>query len=154
MLYTAFLLRGHTPYTEAQLVIADTLQNGIHQFSVIGLVLAGQFTGDDKLPAFQQTFNCHTAVFIMDKAISHNGVRNLIADFIRVTVANLLTGIDFTHIKVPLSKSSMYQSRHLLPLSTNLSSSMDAHNESFREFHNQSWQIKKNIIVLFSRYFA
>jgi hypothetical protein len=56
---------------------------------------ASQFSSDDDVVVFDEALDCHTAVLIMLQAIRHNGVCDLVTDFIRMAVADLLTSDDF-----------------------------------------------------------
>ena len=64
---------------------------------VVGLVVGGDFTGNKELIAFQQALDCHTGGLVMLKDVAHDGIRDLVTNFIGVAVADLLTGDDLTH---------------------------------------------------------
>ena len=64
---------------------------------VVGLVVGRDLSGDKELVLLQQTLDCHTGVLVMLEDVGHNGIRDLVTDFIRVTVADLLTGDNLAH---------------------------------------------------------
>src|SRR5699024_10855167 len=70
----------------------------------------------------------HTAVLIMLQAIGHDSIRNLIAYLIGMAVADLFTGVDFTHWLSP-PHGHMYQSSHPLHLPTIWASTRDVHSD-------------------------
>ena len=78
-------------------------------------MFAGQLTGSNQAMVFQQTLSRYTAVLIMLQAIGHDSIRDLIADFIGMAVADLFTGVNFTHWLSP-PHDHMYQSRRPLYL--------------------------------------
>lgn len=80
-----------------QLLVSDAAKHIIHQTAVVRLVLTGQFSGDKQEIVLQQALDCHTAVLVVLETVGHNGIRNLVADFIGMAIADLLTGDDFTH---------------------------------------------------------
>ena len=84
-------------HASTQSVVPDTPQHIICQLVVVGLMLTGQLSGNEKPAIFQHALNRHTAVLVVLEAIGHDGVRNLVADFIGMAVADLLTGDYFTH---------------------------------------------------------
>ncbi len=62
---------------------------------------AGQLTGDDDVVIFDQTLDRDTALRIVLQAVRHNRICDLIADFIRMAIADLLTGDNLAHILFP-----------------------------------------------------
>ena len=71
---------------------------------VVWPVVGSDFAGNKELALFQQTLDCHTGVLVMPKNVGHNGICNLVADFIRVAVADLFTGNNLTHVLSSLSR--------------------------------------------------
>ena len=45
----------------------------------------------------EQTLGCHTGVLVVLEDIGHNGICDLVADLVRVAVADLLTGDNLAH---------------------------------------------------------
>ena len=84
-------------YASTQSVVPDSPQHIICQLAVIRLVLAGHLSGDKKLTVFHHALNRNAAVFVVLEAVGHDGIRNLIADFIGMPVGYLFTGDDFAH---------------------------------------------------------
>lgn len=95
------LLHQDTKVKGSGVVTEPLLPNSVkdlqHQGCVIGLVGAGQFTGDGDVVVFDQDFDGHTAILVMLKAVCHNRVGNLITDFVGVTVGNLFTSDNVAH---------------------------------------------------------
>ena len=64
---------------------------------VVWPVVGGDLTGNKKLALFQQTLDCHTGVLVMLKNIGHDGICDLVTDFIGMAIADLFTGDNLTH---------------------------------------------------------
>lgn len=63
----------------------------------------GDLTGNKKLTLFQQTLDCHTGVPVMLKNVGHNNICDLVTDLIGMTIADLFTSDDLTHVLSSLS---------------------------------------------------
>ena len=64
---------------------------------VVGLVVGGDLTSDEELALFQKTLDGHTGVLVMLKNIGHDGICDLVTDFIGMAIADLFTGDNLTH---------------------------------------------------------
>ena len=81
----------------------------MYELMVVRLVVSHHFTGNKELVLLQQAFDCDTRILVMLQNIRHDGIRNLVTDFIGMTVADLLTGNDLTHGSPPsLSSHFLY----------------------------------------------
>lgn len=60
-------------------------------------MLTGQLSGNEQPSIFHHALNRHAAVFVVLEAVGHDGIRNLIADFIGMSITDLFTGDDFAH---------------------------------------------------------
>ena len=70
---------------------------------VVWPVISGDLAGNKKLALFQQTLNRHTGVPVMLKNVGHNSICNLVTDLIGMTIADLFTSDNFTHVLSSLS---------------------------------------------------
>jgi hypothetical protein len=50
---------------------------------------AGQLTGDHKTAVLEKTLNCDTAAAVMLKAVSHNGICDLVTDLVGMSCGYL-----------------------------------------------------------------
>ena len=70
---------------------ADAVKDLLDQFPVIRRMAAGQLTGDHQLVVLHQTFDDNTGSGIVLQAIRHDGIRNLVAQLVRMAIGHLLT---------------------------------------------------------------
>ena len=70
---------------------------------VVWPVVGGDFAGSKELALFQQTLDRHTGVLVMLENVGHNGICNLVTDLIGMTIADLFTSDDLTHVLSSLS---------------------------------------------------
>ena len=79
----------------SELVKADVLEHITHQLSIVRIVLAGQLTGNDHDPILDEDFNGDSGILVVLEYIRHDGICDLVTDFIGMTVADLLTSDNF-----------------------------------------------------------
>ena len=70
---------------------------------VVWPIVGGDFAGNKELALFQQTLYCHTGVPVMLKDVGHNSICDLVTDLIGMTIADLFTGNNLTHVLSSLS---------------------------------------------------
>ena len=70
---------------------------------VVWPIVGGDFAGNKELTLFQQTLDCHTGVPVMLKDVGHNSICDLVTDLIGMTIADLFTGNNLTHVLSSLS---------------------------------------------------
>ena len=87
----------------AQLFGTDAVEHIVDDLVVVWPVIGGDLTGNKKLTLFQQTLDCHTGVPVMLKNVGHNGICDLVTDLIGMTIADLFTSDDLTHVLSSLS---------------------------------------------------
>ena len=87
-----------TVISVSQLLIVDTPQHIIHQLTVVWFMRACQLASNNHVIVLQQALDRHTAVLIVRQTVRHNGIRNLVTDFIRMSIGHLLTGINSIHV--------------------------------------------------------
>nr|DAY97717.1 MAG TPA: hypothetical protein [Caudoviricetes sp.] len=69
----------------------DTLKNLSCKSLIVGGVAGSNLASDDDVKILYHTLSSDTASFIMGQTIGDDGIRNLVADFIRVPTGHLLT---------------------------------------------------------------
>ena len=87
----------------AQLFGTDAVEHIVNDLVAVWPVIGGDFAGNKKLALFQQTLDCHTGVPVMLKDVGHNGICDLVTDLIGMTIADLFTGNNLTHVLSSLS---------------------------------------------------
>ena len=87
----------------AQLFKPDAGKHIVNDLLVVRLVVCGDLASNEKLTLFQQTLDCHTGVSVMLENIGHNGICDLVTDLIGMTIADLFTSDDLTHVLSSLS---------------------------------------------------
>ena len=87
----------------AQLFGTDAVEHIVDDLVVVWPVIGSDFAGNKKLALFQQTLDCHTGVLVMLKNVGHNSICDLVTDLIGMTIADLFTSDDLTHVLSSLS---------------------------------------------------
>ena len=87
----------------AQLFGTDAVEHIVDNLVVVWPVIGGDLTGNKKLTLFQQTLDRHTGVPVMLKNVGHNSICDLVTDLIGMTIADLFTSDDLTHVLSSLS---------------------------------------------------
>ena len=87
----------------AQLFSTDAVEHIVDNLLIVWPVIGGDLAGNKKLALFQQTLNRHTGVPVVLKNVGHNGICNLVTDLIGMTIADLFTSDDLTHVLSSLS---------------------------------------------------
>lgn len=86
-----------------QLFGADAIEHIVDDLLIVWPVVGSDLAGNKELALFQQTLDRHTGVPVMLKNVGHNGICDLITDFIGMAVADLFTGDNLTHVLSSLS---------------------------------------------------
>ena len=84
----------------SQLFMTDAVKHIVNDLVVVWPVVGSDLAGNKELALFQQTLDRYTGVPVMLKNVGHDGICNLVADFIGMTIADLFTGDNFTHVHV------------------------------------------------------
>ena len=91
------------PHVKAQLLGADAGKPIVDDLVVVRLVVGRDLAGNKELVLLQQTLDCDTGVLVMLKDVGHNGIRNLVTNLVGMTITDLLTGNNLTHVLCPPS---------------------------------------------------
>ena len=86
-----------------QLFGTDAIEHIVDDLVVVWPVIGSDFAGNKELALFQQTLDCHTGVLVMLKNVGHNSICDLVTDLIGMTIADLFTSDDLTHVLSSLS---------------------------------------------------
>ena len=87
----------------AQLFSTDAVEHIVNDLVVVCPIIGSDFAGNKKLALFQQTLDCHTGVPVMLENVGHDGICDLVTDLIGMTIADLFTGNNLTHVLSSLS---------------------------------------------------
>ena len=87
----------------AQLFSTDAVEHIVNDLVVVWPIIGSDFAGNKKLALFQQTLDCHTGVPVMLENVGHDGICDLVTDLIGMTIADLFTGNNLTHVLSSLS---------------------------------------------------
>lgn len=71
--------------------VVDAVKHALHQCLVVGLMGAGQFTGDHKAAVLEKALDGDTAVVVMLQAVGHDSICDLVTDLVGV--------LSFRHFK-------------------------------------------------------
>ena len=78
---------------------ADPVKDLIDQCLVIRFMLAGKLPGNNQVIILQEALHSNAGIRIMLQAVGDDGIADLIADFIRVSIRHLLTGKNSHYIR-------------------------------------------------------
>ena len=93
---------------EAHLLRTNVSNHIVYELMVVRLIVSRHLASNKELVLLQQAFDCDTRILVVLQNIRHDGVCNLVTDFIGMAVADLFTGNDLAHGSCPPSLSSHF----------------------------------------------